>query len=203
MLVVLVLVVLVALLLVFRAVTLPRPTPHPPTSYPLIPIGTKYPNNHPKHFGGDPTDCRLRQTTSRPQPFQEVTQLIVDGERLPLSSGCENGTSLHVEREVEIVFSGGAVSSDDTWLVFVSHPAEFLCSSWFAMERGDPPTPGAVGAWQRMPRFRLEAAGPLSEEVGVVRAAMVNTCSSGTSIRYVCPRSEQHTVKQRAWRYLD
>lgn len=116
--------------------------------------------------------------------FQEVTQLIVDGEPMSLSSGCKNGTSLHVDRHVEIVFSGGAVSSDDTWLVFVSHPADFLCSSWFAMERGDPPTPGALGAWQRMPRFRLEAVEPLSEDVGVVRAAMVNTCSSGSSSRY-------------------
>ncbi len=112
-----------------------------------------------------------------------MTQLIVDGEPMSLSSGCENGTSLHVEREVEIVFSGGAVSSDDTWLIFTSHPAEFLCSSWFTMERGDPPTPGALGAWQSMPRFKLEAVEPLSENVGVVRVAMVNTCSSGTGNR--------------------
>eukprot|EP00903_Cladosiphon_okamuranus_P009961 g9449.t1 len=114
---------------------------------------------------------------------QEVTRLIVDGEPVPLSSGCENGTSLHVERDVEIGFSGGAVSSDDTWLIFVSHPAEFLCSSWFAMERGEPPTPGALGAWQSMPRFRLEAVKPLSKDVGVVRAAMANACTSGTSNR--------------------
>lgn len=94
---------------------------------------------------------------------------------------------MHVEREVEIIFSGGAVSSDDTWLVFVSHPAEFLCSSWFAMERGEPPTPGAVGAWQSMPRFRLEAVTAVSEEEGgVVRAAMVNTCTSGKSNRLEC-----------------
>ncbi|CAN0000956.1 unnamed protein product [Ectocarpus sp. 4 AP-2014] len=119
---------------------------------------------------------------------QEVTQLVVDGERISLSSGCENGTSVHVEREVEIIFSGGAVSSDDTWLVFVSHPVEFLCSSWFAMERGEPPTPGAVGAWQSMPRFRLEAVRAVSkEEGGVVRAAMVNTCTSGTSNRCTKP----------------
>lgn len=114
---------------------------------------------------------------------KEVTALIVDGERLSAASGCKNGTSLHVAREVEIVFSGGAVSSDDTWLLFVSHPTEFLCSSWFAMERGEPPTPGAMGALQSMPRLRLEAAEPLSEGGGVVRVAMVNTCSSGLSNR--------------------
>lgn len=84
---------------------------------------------------------------------------------------------MRIEREAEIVFSGGAVSSDDTWLVFTSSPVDFLCSSWFAMERGDPPTPGAIGAWQSMPRFRLEAVKPMP--FGVVRAALVNGCTSG------------------------
>lgn len=114
---------------------------------------------------------------------QEVTSLKVDGEPVSLSSGgCGNGTAnsmstVRVEREAEISFAGGAVSSDDTWLVFVSEPIDFECSSWFATERGDPPTPGALGPWQRMPRFRLEAAKPLP--FGVVRAALVNSCSSG------------------------
>lgn len=69
------------------------------------------------------------------------------------------------------------MSSDDTWLVFTSSPMDFLCSSWFAMERGDPPTPGALGAWQSMPRFRMEAVEPVA--FGVVRAALVNGCTSG------------------------
>lgn len=112
-----------------------------------------------------------------------MTQVIIDGEALPLSAGCANGTTVHVKREAEIIFAGGAVSSDDTWLVFVSEPADFLCSSWFAMERADPPTPGAVGAWQSMPRFRLEAVEAM--ERGVVRAAVVNDCTSGRS-RQAC-----------------
>lgn len=89
--------------------------------------------------------------------MQEATELRIDGKSIPLVSGCANQTALRVEHEAEIIFSGGAVSNDDTWLLFVSQPMDFSCSSWFAMERGDPPTPGAFGTWQRMPRFRLEA----------------------------------------------
>lgn len=109
---------------------------------------------------------------------QEVTKLIVDSEEVPLVS-CTNATALRVEREVEIIFAGGSVSSDDTWLVFVSAPMSFLCSSWFMDERADPPTPGALGKWQKMPRFSLRAAEQV--EFGVVRAALANNCTSGRS----------------------
>ncbi|CAM9528344.1 unnamed protein product, partial [Choristocarpus tenellus] len=106
---------------------------------------------------------------------QEATSILVDGTAI---EHCGNGTHVQIERELEITFSG-SVSSDDTWLVFLSQPMTFLCSSYFQMERGEPPTPGALGAWQRMPRFELTAVAPL--ESGVIRAALANNCSTGTS----------------------
>lgn len=110
---------------------------------------------------------------------QEVTHLLIDGEAFDLDVACDNSTRVRVDREAEIIFAGGASSSDATWLVFVSEPITFVCGSWFMLERGEPPTPGALGPWQRMPRFRLEATAPL--DFGVVRAALVNNCTSGTS----------------------
>jgi hypothetical protein len=108
---------------------------------------------------------------------QEITKMIVDGKKEVHCGG--SGSTVHIEREAELVFSG-AVSSDYTWLLFVSEPMDMKCSMEFLQERGEGPTPGAPGEMRSMPHFKLAAESVY--ETAVLRTALVNNCTMGTNL---------------------
>ena len=93
----------------------------------------------------------------------------------------EWGPAVAVHNEIQLQFD----TSDMTWLVFPSEPAEFSCINIPApLNPGPPPAPGVVqeavvtdGAL-----FYLRATKPMRR--GMVRVAMANNCTTGQNPQY-------------------
>ncbi len=112
--------------------------------------------------------------------------IIVDGDGAGgekiLVCGKERGIFTNIpvraERELRIEFD----TSDMTWLVFLSEPIEFICSSFDAdldMERrGITLPPGVVS--DETSFLDLKATTPM--ELGMVRIALSNNCTHGQNV---------------------
>jgi hypothetical protein len=115
-------------------------------------------------------------------------EIIVDGgdvetgsapKRLVCSStfGQFSQPAVLVERELKMQFD----TSDMTWLLFVSQPTWFVCTtSYVDLSKEYNLPPGVIGPEQpidKKPFFELRATAPMRK--GIVRVALSNNCSTG------------------------
>lgn len=113
-------------------------------------------------------------------------KVVVDQSKVTLECGTGYGhfsdTPVMVNRELEVHFD----TSDMTWLIFVSEPTKFVCSS--NLFDSNPPVsvaPGVVppkGDQHKMPFFELRATQPMRR--GMMRIAMSNNCTTGQNPIY-------------------
>ena len=94
------------------------------------------------------------------------------------------GPPAMVQSELMVHFD----TSDMTWLIFLSEPAEFVCSnsksSLDAESTGAPLPPGVVPPQEAEgpPLFTLKATGRMTH--GMIRVAMANNCTTGQNAQY-------------------
>ena len=104
------------------------------------------------------------------------------------------GPPIAVQREIQLQFD----TSDMTWLVFFSEPADVLCSVYVPPPSADPPVaPGIVqpADASKQPFFELKATNIM--EHGMVRIALANNCSTGQNRQYCdgfLPRDQEDYV---------
>ena len=88
------------------------------------------------------------------------------------------GPATLVQQEVKLVFD----TSDMTWLVFVSEPGLYVCSTSEA-ESTISSIPGLVDPDMKPKAlFTLKAVDPMSH--GMMRVAMANNCTTGLNPQY-------------------
>lgn len=119
-------------------------------------------------------------------------EIVVDGvsseeggQSLLCSSEFGNFTSkpVTVKSDLKVQFD----TSDMTWLIFVSEPTEFVCSTGSGVVDPNyvPPAPGVVGPAKpadQLPYFELRATKAMHR--GMMRIALSNNCSAGQNPIY-------------------
>lgn len=118
----------------------------------------------------------------RAQRFVSKDPIVDSGPSLVCGDGFGNfGASMRVTKEIRLQFD----TSDMTWLVFVSEPMDFACSSTKPVASGvaDLP-PGVVPPADptHEAQFELKAMAPVRQ--GMVRVAMGNNCTTGQNPIY-------------------
>lgn len=97
--------------------------------------------------------------------------------------GVYSTKAVRAEREIRVEID----TSDMTWLIFLSEPLEFICSNFNVdldmQRRGIVLPPGVVS--DKKSYFELQATTPM--ELGMVRIAMANNCTSGQNPEYCGP----------------
>lgn len=110
--------------------------------------------------------------------------MVVDNDPSIIVPDCGQGFGVFSETPVlvqsELRFH--LDTSDATWLLFVSEPTEFICSTTAGTDAGggEPPPPGVVGPALPVedgPAFELRAVSPMQR--GMVRVAVANNCTTG------------------------
>eukprot|EP01038_Epipyxis_sp_PR26KG_P009986 gene9986-13436_t len=113
-------------------------------------------------------------------------ELIIDrgvgGKKLVCGVGRDvfSAEPVLVNQEIKVQFD----TSDMTWLIFLSEPALFVCSTRKASQSTENLPPGVVIPHDssKAEYFELRAVNPM--KIGMVRVAMSNNCTTGQNPQY-------------------